>query len=932
MINDGSKISGWFPIFDTFRGTRGEIKLSVEIEFFGNKTVGMDSNVGYVMFFSSSNVFYDYMDIRDIQGFVEELIVDVDPEYNWKDSFRTSRTSNEARQYLLYKLSGKLRREISNKVRELGGNAVIGFRHHFDFEEEGFIIARAYGTSVKLKRSLSLMNKKNVDLSNSTSSLPSISPNLLNSSNIHNHHHHHNNNNSDDNDLLIDQSSPMFNYLSSSFGTQKNSFKELSITKFMGFHNSTGSGSNNIIDDVKLLTIDSLPYPFKIKIGGIVTARSIKLIVKGNKSESRSLRDKWWTELREEIKSNARLLKCQYILGYREKANVKDGLVLLTATGTAVKASIKSSSSNNYPNESNTSSGGSADIEYHHFNNNILSSSSKSISIPISSSYKSHMNNQHYYPSFHYNDISSYWSKCNSFHVPYHLNDAPYQMKLSLCQICKKGYVPDMILATIDPPEGIQINGQCEMIEAYVCRSKKKCHGEMNAQQLSEMIPFLEYDLYKQIMMKLRLIGMNSCFSINTQIREGDNIIIAFAYGTAMFIPALPKPDIFKIKNSDVYPSHQKKKLKEILKLSQHYYDKLESNMNHNYYYPSLNNIDMFNQWLKNMDDQSNEFFNDQFIDTDSENSSDSFDQNTLLYNNDQSNNNPLIESNNNNGVIVEFDDKMDDELIFSLLNYGRRKTMNEIPSTSTKSIHMYPLSSLSNMGQISFIRVIDLDQNKVDLNHIFSKIIDSMYEHLNFRLKGLLPCSLCGVNIDLQIPDDDDIHILFTSTLLNIKDDNQLSSSGGGGYNDLTSSAKKRKKKKVKQQQPIQAIIPNVEITTLPYIPGAKVDMFLGRISLNFIKESFSTREHGGMNSFAHNFLVEVQMIARSHVRALGGNALLSFKYEICDLTSKSSKNQAYCMISLTGDAVKISHNDNANIGYEKIAQMNNKSYIQRK
>ncbi len=46
------------------------------------------------------------MRLKDIHGFVEELIVDDDPEYHWKDNFRTSRSSNEARQYLLYKLSG----------------------------------------------------------------------------------------------------------------------------------------------------------------------------------------------------------------------------------------------------------------------------------------------------------------------------------------------------------------------------------------------------------------------------------------------------------------------------------------------------------------------------------------------------------------------------------------------------------------------------------------------------------------------------------------------------------------------------------------------------------------------------------------------------------------------------------------------------------
>lgn len=44
--------------------------------------------------------------IEKIIGFVEELIVENDPEYHWFDNFRASRISNEERQLLLYKLSG----------------------------------------------------------------------------------------------------------------------------------------------------------------------------------------------------------------------------------------------------------------------------------------------------------------------------------------------------------------------------------------------------------------------------------------------------------------------------------------------------------------------------------------------------------------------------------------------------------------------------------------------------------------------------------------------------------------------------------------------------------------------------------------------------------------------------------------------------------
>lgn len=61
-----------------------------------------------------------------MQGFVEELVVNDDPEYQWIDKIRTPRASNEARQTLFSKLSGEVQRRVGLKAIELGGNSVIG--------------------------------------------------------------------------------------------------------------------------------------------------------------------------------------------------------------------------------------------------------------------------------------------------------------------------------------------------------------------------------------------------------------------------------------------------------------------------------------------------------------------------------------------------------------------------------------------------------------------------------------------------------------------------------------------------------------------------------------------------------------------------------------------------------------------------------------
>lgn len=144
-----TQIHGWFPIFDTLQGCRGRLELSIKLQFFGDINVFKDSAAGLPIFAASSLEGYE---IEDVYGFVEELIVNKDPEYNWRDSFRAARTSNEARQLLFNQLSSKVRRNVARKAIEMEGNAVLGYRHELDLEGETGIIARGYGTACRIRK------------------------------------------------------------------------------------------------------------------------------------------------------------------------------------------------------------------------------------------------------------------------------------------------------------------------------------------------------------------------------------------------------------------------------------------------------------------------------------------------------------------------------------------------------------------------------------------------------------------------------------------------------------------------------------------------------------------------------------------------------------------------------------------------------------
>lgn len=142
-------MSGWIPVYDTMHGIRGEVHVIVKVELFSDFNRFRQSSCG-VLFFCCKYIkklkalmfqveqfiisihfaapaipqgFYAQI----IHGFVEELVVNDDPEYQWIDKIRTPRASNEARQTLFFKLSGEVQRKIGLKALDLGGNAVIGY-------------------------------------------------------------------------------------------------------------------------------------------------------------------------------------------------------------------------------------------------------------------------------------------------------------------------------------------------------------------------------------------------------------------------------------------------------------------------------------------------------------------------------------------------------------------------------------------------------------------------------------------------------------------------------------------------------------------------------------------------------------------------------------------------------------------------------------
>ena len=538
-------ISGWFPVFDTLLGVRGEINVSIKLDVFEDANRFKESSTGVL--FLNSTALPNYYTVKDCDGFVEELVLESDPEYHWSDSFRTNRSSNEARQRLFCRLSGQLRRLLGKKVLEMGCNAVVGFRQCFDFEGQRGIVVRGAGTACKL-----LPNEPLVAGLSPYSFPPVDSP---------------------------DGSAAALN----AGGGGSYSAREALTSSTLRRQNSLLSSDGSLRRkptrtpvELQLFTLEYFPRLVVRKIGGLVSAHAVKLL----DNSDREVRDAWWTEVREEIRSHARLLGCHHVIGYQETAHIQNDLYILSAIGTAAILNWSAYFSSASPTRANSlNRSRSRSLESPEFSE--AATASGRASMPVSGTIGLNLQagaelealaNPEASPAKpiprptaidtarDYQRIKQSrvrnsgrarkTDSCRLLHLPYSHRSAPFPMHFSRCLCCKKRNVPELLLATIEPPPELNLSSaNCgpNILEAFVCRSKKNKEGESNATFVSETIPFIEYDLHRQLIYKLKMYGLNAVFGLRVDIHAGDELIVGCAYGTGVFLPALPTPQPLQI-------------------------------------------------------------------------------------------------------------------------------------------------------------------------------------------------------------------------------------------------------------------------------------------------------------------------------------------------------------------------------------------------
>ncbi|XP_036889886.1 C2 domain-containing protein 5 isoform X4 [Sturnira hondurensis] len=890
-------ISGWFPIYDTIHGIRGEINVVVKVDLFNDLNRFRQSSCG-VKFFCTTSIPKCYRAVI-IHGFVEELVVNEDPEYQWIDRIRTPRASNEARQRLISLMSGELQRKIGLKVLEMRGNAVVGYLQCFDLEGESGLVVRAIGTACTLDKLsspaalLPACNSPSKEMKES----PLVHPPSHGCRSTHNSPIHTATGSRLTQNFSVSVPTLIYTGMGSgSAGKEGGPFKAL-------LRQQTQSALEQ--REFPFFTLTAFPPGFLVHVGGVVSARSVKLLDRIHNPDEPETRDAWWAEIRQEIKSHAKALGCHAVVGYSESTSICEEVCILSASGTAAVLNPR------FLQDGTLESCLEQRLEE---------------SLPAG---------------------------CGFCHIPYDELNMPFPAHLTYCCNCRKQKVPDVLFTTIDLPAEAAVIGKGCLIQARLCRLKKKAQAEANATAISNLLPFMEYEVHTQLMNKLKLKGMNALFGLRIQITVGENMLMGLASATGVYLAALPTPGGIQIAgktpNDGSYEQHichMQKKINDTIAKNKELYEISPPEISEEIIGSPIPEPRQRSRLLRSQSESSDEV--------------------TELD----------LSHGKKDAFVLEIDDTDAMEDVHSLLT--------DVPPPSgfySCNTEIMPginnwTSEIQMFTSVRVIRLSSLNLTNQTLNKNFNDLCENLLKSLYFKLRSMTPCCLCHVNFTVSLPEDELIQVTVTAVAITFDKNQALqttkthvekslqrgstdneellqfplelcsdslpshpfppakaTSVDYSSFADRCSSwieliklkAQTIRRGSIKTTVTVDKASPVsegnlrsrsappctnstvgvVKMTPLSFIPGAKITKYLGIINMFFIRETTSLREEGGVSGFLHAFIAEVFAMVRAHVAALGGNAVVSYIMKQCVFMENPNKNQAQCLINVSGDAV---------------------------
>ncbi|XP_037701199.1 C2 domain-containing protein 5 isoform X14 [Choloepus didactylus] len=618
-------------------------------------------------------------------------------------------------------------------------------------------------------------------------------------------------------------------------------------------------------------TLTAFPPGFLVHVGGVVSARSVKLLDRIHNPDEPETRDAWWAEIRQEIKSHAKALGCHAVVGYSESTSICEEVCILSASGTAavlnprflqdgtVEGCLEQRLEENLP------------------------------------------------------------PGCGFCHIPYDELNMPFPAHLTYCYNCRKQKVPDVLFTTIDLPTDATVIGKGCLIQARLCRLKKKAQAEANATAISNLLPFMEYEVHTQLMNKLKLKGMNALFGLRIQITVGENMLMGLASATGVYLAALPTPGGIQIAGKtpndgsyEQHISHMQKKINDTIAKNKELYEINPPEVSEEIIGSPIPEPRQRSRLLRSQSESSDEV--------------------TELD----------LSHGKKDAFVLEIDDTDAMEDVHSLLT--------DVPPPSgfySCNTEIMPginnwTSEIQMFTSVRVIRLSSLNLTNQALNKNFNDLCENLLKSLYFKLRSMIPCCLCHVNFTVSLPEDELIQVTVTAVAITFDKNQALQTTKTHVEKSLQRASTDNeellqfplelcsdslpshpfppaKAVTVEKASPMgegnfrnrsapscaNSTVGVVKMTPLSFIPGAKITKYLGIINMFFIRETTSLREEGGVSGFLHAFIAEVFAMVRAHVAALGGNAVVSYIMKQCVFMENPNKNQAQCLINVSGDAV---------------------------
>uniref|UniRef100_A0A8C0J7I0 C2 domain-containing protein 5 n=1 Tax=Chelonoidis abingdonii TaxID=106734 RepID=A0A8C0J7I0_CHEAB len=870
-------ISGWFPIYDTIHGIRGEINVVVKVDLFNDLNRFRQSSCG-VKFFCTTSIPKCYRAVV-IHGFVEELVVNEDPEYQWIDRIRTPRASNEARQRLISLMSGELQRKIGLKVLEMRGNAVVGYLQCFDLEGESGLVVRAIGTVCTLDK---ISNTAFLPACNSPSKemkeSPLVHPPSHGCRSTHNSPIHTASGSRLTQNFSLSVPTLIYTGMGSgSAGKEGGPFKALLRQQTQTALEQREGSPHRFCRrrEFPFFTLTAFPPGFLVHVGGVVSARSVKLLDRIHNPDEPETRDAWWAEIRQEIKSHAKALGCHAVVGYSESTSICEEVCILSASGTAAVLNPRFL-------QDGTMEG-------------CLEQRLEETSPP----------------------------GCGFCHIPYDELNMPFPAHLIYCYNCRKQKVPDVLFTTIDlpaeamvigkgcliqarylstkeqilyfmfnysatgvyltalpTPGGIQIAGKTPNDGAYeqhVSHMQKKINDtiaknkelyEINPPEIPEEIIGSPFPEPRQRSRLLRSQSESSDEVMELDLSHGkkDAFVLEIDDTDAMedvhsLLTDVPPPPGFYSCNTEIMPGINNWTS--------------DIQMFTSVRVSRLSNINLTNQTLnKNFNDLCENLLKSLY-----------FKLRSMI---------PCCLCHVNFTVALPEDEVIQVTVTAVAITFDKHQALQTSRVPVEKTLQR---ASTDNEEQLQFPLELCSDPLVSQPFSPAKEVLENASSHTG------VPAAQRATSVDYSSFAD-----RCNSWIELIKLKAQTIRRGSNKTTASLDKASPLAEGHLRHRSVpscTNSTVSVVKMTPLSFIPGAKITKYLGIINMFFIRETTSLREEGGVSGFLHAFIAEVFAMVRAHVAALGGNAVVSYIMKQCVFMENPNKNQAQCLINVSGDAV---------------------------